>query len=101
MFYADITLRTGASVPFDADYDERAIYTVSGEIEISGDVFGPAQLLVFRPGDRITVRERTDARLHDTGWRAHGWASVHLVELRVLAEGSHRASEGRLEGRTV
>ena len=62
MFYADVALRAGAAVPLDADYDERAIYTVSGEIEISGDVFGPAQLLVFRPGDRITVRARADAR---------------------------------------
>lgn len=62
MFYADVALRAGTSVPLDPDYDERAIYTVSGEIEISGDVFGPAQLLVFRPGDRITVRAQTDAR---------------------------------------
>jgi redox-sensitive bicupin YhaK (pirin superfamily) len=62
MFYADVALGAGASVPLDPDYDERAIYTVSGDIEISGDVFGPAQLLVFRPGDRITIRARTDAR---------------------------------------
>src|ERR671920_2438698 len=55
MFYADVALRAGSSVPLDPDYDERAIYTVSGDIEISGDVFPPAQLLVFRPGDRITI----------------------------------------------
>ena len=35
-----------------SDY-QRAIYMV--------DVFGPAQLLVFRPGDRITIRAKTDA----------------------------------------
>src|SRR5919205_1111233 len=51
MFYADVVLRAGHSVPLDPAYEERAIYTVSGEIEIAGDVFGPAQLLVFRPGD--------------------------------------------------
>ena len=43
MFYADVALPAGASVPLDPDYDERAIYTVSGEIEISGDVFAPGQ----------------------------------------------------------
>ena len=58
----DVALQAEQLVPLDPDYDERAIYTVSGEIEISGDVFGPAQLLVFRPGDRITIRARTDAR---------------------------------------
>jgi redox-sensitive bicupin YhaK (pirin superfamily) len=62
MFYADVTLQAGASAPLDPDHEERAIYTVSGEIEISGDVFGPAQLLVFRPSDRITIRARSDAR---------------------------------------
>ena len=62
MFYADVALSAGASVPLDPHYDERAIYTVWGEIEISGDVFAPGQLLVFRPGDRITIRARTDAR---------------------------------------
>ena len=42
MFYADVALPVGAAVPLDADHEERAIYTVSGAIEIAGDVFGPA-----------------------------------------------------------
>ena len=62
MFYADVRLSLGASLPLDPEYEERAIYTVVGEVEIAGDVFGPAQLLVFRPGDRITIRARTNAR---------------------------------------
>lgn len=61
--YADVQLEAGASVPFDAHYEERGIYTVSGEIEIAGDRFGPGQLLVFKPGDRITVRATSSARL--------------------------------------
>ena len=67
MFYADISLSAGASVPLDPLYDERAVYTVAGEVEIAGDVFGPAQLLVFRPGDRITIRAKTDARFMALG----------------------------------
>ena len=39
----------------------RAIYIVSGEIEIAGDRFGPQKLLVFRPGDSITLRAATAA----------------------------------------
>jgi hypothetical protein len=31
----------GESMPLDPDYDERAIYTVWGEVEIAGDTFGP------------------------------------------------------------
>jgi redox-sensitive bicupin YhaK (pirin superfamily) len=64
---AEFLLGAGASVPLDPSYDERAIYTVSGEVEIAGDVFGPAQLLVFRPGDRITIRANRDARFMALG----------------------------------
>ncbi|GAB5373985.1 MAG: pirin family protein [Acuticoccus sp.] len=54
--FADIALDPGASVPIDADYEERALYTVRGNIEIGGVVHGPGALLVLRPGDTITVR---------------------------------------------
>lgn len=54
-FYAEAVLASGAVLPLDADYDERAIYVVAGEIDVGGQVFGPGRLLVFRPGDRISV----------------------------------------------
>ncbi len=61
-FYAEVILAPGAVLPLDADYDERAIYTVSGEIDIAGDVFAPGQLLIFKPGDRISILATTNAR---------------------------------------
>ena len=61
--FADALLAAGASLPLDADYEERAIYIVSGEVEISGDRFAEGRLLVFKPGDRITVKAVRDARL--------------------------------------
>ncbi|HYS49775.1 MAG TPA: pirin family protein [Xanthobacteraceae bacterium] len=60
--FADVTLKAGASLPVDADYDERAIYLVSGEIAIAGDRFGAGQLLVLRPGDRVTVDAASAAK---------------------------------------
>lgn len=62
MVYADVSLQAGAAFPLDPGFDERALYTVAGEIEVGGDVFAAAQLLVFRAGDRITIRARRDAR---------------------------------------
>jgi redox-sensitive bicupin YhaK (pirin superfamily) len=59
--FADVTLSAGATMPLDADAEERAIYTLSGEIDISGDRFGADRLLVFRPGDRLSVRAVSDA----------------------------------------
>ncbi|GIK79012.1 MAG: hypothetical protein DPW22_12230 [Alphaproteobacteria bacterium] len=54
--FADVALEAGASLPLDADYEERALYILSGELDIAGDRFGPDRLLVFRPGDAITIR---------------------------------------------
>lgn len=60
--YADAVMAAGSSMPLDAIYEERALYTVSGTVTIAGDDFGPGQLLVFKAGDAITIRAGTDAR---------------------------------------
>jgi len=62
MIYADVALEPGASVPVDATHEERGLYLVSGNVEISGDRFGPGQLLVLRTGDAISVKAATPAR---------------------------------------
>ena len=53
--YAEAVLSPGAILPLDADYEERAVYVVSGKIDIAGEEFGAGQLLVFKPGDRISI----------------------------------------------
>jgi len=61
--FAEAQLAAGASLPLDAAHEERAIYVVSGEIDVQGDRFAEGRLLVFRPGDRITITAATDARI--------------------------------------
>jgi redox-sensitive bicupin YhaK (pirin superfamily) len=62
-FYAEAVLAPGAVLPLDPDYDERAVYVVSGEIDITGQAFQAGRLLVFRPGDRISILATAQARL--------------------------------------
>jgi redox-sensitive bicupin YhaK (pirin superfamily) len=69
-FYVEVTLDAGATVPLDADHEERAIYVVDGEIEIAGERFEGPRLLIFRPGDRITVRATRPARMMFLGGAA-------------------------------
>lgn len=69
-FYVEVSLQAGRSVPLDADHEERAIYLVDGEIEIAGDRFEGPRLLIFRPGDRITVRATRPARMMFLGGAA-------------------------------
>jgi hypothetical protein len=68
--FADITLKAGASLPLDAEHEERAIYVVDGAIDIMDDRFDPGRLLVFRPGDRVTVSAVTDAHIVIVGGAA-------------------------------
>ncbi|CAA2139915.1 pirin family protein [Hyphomicrobium sp. ghe19] len=62
-FYAEAVLAPGAILPLDPDYDERAVYLASGRVDIGGQTFEGGQLLVFKPGDRISILAETNARL--------------------------------------
>ena len=63
LFYADVQLQAGAALPLPTEHEERGVYVAEGEIEIAGQVFAAARLLVFRPGDAITIRAKTQARV--------------------------------------
>ncbi|MGO4572027.1 pirin family protein [Microvirga sp. 2TAF3] len=69
-FYVEVALEAGMSAPLDADHEERAIYVVDGEVEIAGERFEGPRLLVFRPGDRITVRAVQTTRMMFLGGTA-------------------------------
>jgi redox-sensitive bicupin YhaK (pirin superfamily) len=63
MVYADAELAAGARLPLPDNHEDRAIYVLSGEIEIAGERFAAGQMMVFRPGDPITVTAVEPARL--------------------------------------
>ena len=54
-FYGDVTLAAGARVPLPDDHEDRGIYIVEGSISIAGQDFDAGRMMVFRPGDKITV----------------------------------------------
>jgi len=59
-FFGNIAMRAGATLPLDPSHEERALYVVDGTLDISGDTFEPGRLLVFKPGDRVTLKAATD-----------------------------------------
>lgn len=65
LVYVDIELAPGASFTIPAEYSERAIYTLSGQIVLEEDgSFEPEQLLLLKPKIDIVVRAgETGARL--------------------------------------
>ena len=54
-FYADVKLMPGSRLPMPDDHEDRGIYIVEGAITVAGQDFEAGQMMVFRPGDRITV----------------------------------------------
>lgn len=54
-FYLDVILQPGARFPMPDDHEDRGIYITQGAIEVAGDVFEAGRMLVFRPGDKISV----------------------------------------------
>ncbi|MGB1236170.1 MAG: pirin family protein [Planktomarina sp.] len=60
--YSDIAMTAGSKMPIDPTYEERALYTIEGEIEVTGHTYAPGQLLILRPGDAITVTAKSQAR---------------------------------------
>ena len=55
MFYADAVLAPGAKLPMPDNHEDRGVYVVGGEISVAGDTFEAGRMMVFRPGDAITL----------------------------------------------
>lgn len=56
MFYADVVLAAGATLPLPDDHEDRGIYVLEGGIAVAGDAFEAGRMIVFKPGDGISVK---------------------------------------------
>ena len=56
LFYGDVRLEQGASLPLPVDHEERGLYLVSGKIEIAGRVIEAGKLVSFKPRAEIVVK---------------------------------------------
>ena len=56
MFYVDAVLQPGAAIPLPDDHEDRGAYVVEGEVNVAGDSFAAGRMMVFRPGDAVSLR---------------------------------------------
>ncbi len=96
--YADLRLAPGASVKIPADAEERAIYTLEGEVAISGDVFPAERLLVFRPGDEIVVSSQGGAHFMLFGGASLG--SQRYIWWNFVSSSKERIEQAKQEWKT-
>ncbi|MER9318209.1 pirin family protein [Mesorhizobium sp. M0659] len=96
--YADLRLAPGASVKIPADAEERAIYTLDGDVSVSGDRFPAERLLVFRPGDEIVVSSERGAHFMLFGGASLG--SPRHIWWNFVSSSKERIEEAKQEWKT-
>jgi redox-sensitive bicupin YhaK (pirin superfamily) len=56
LFYADVTLAAEAAIPLPDDHEDRGVYILDGVVSVGGETFEAGHMMVFRPGDRLSLR---------------------------------------------
>lgn len=56
LFYADTLMEAGAQLPLPDDHEDRAVYVIEGSVSQGGQDYEAGRMLVFRPGDSISVK---------------------------------------------
>jgi redox-sensitive bicupin YhaK (pirin superfamily) len=100
--YADMDLQAGSRIPIPADIEERALYALSGTLEIGGISHAPMQLLILRPGDEITITAQTDCRVMLLGGAAmdgprHIWWNFVSSRKDRIEQAKQDWAQGRFE----
>ena len=56
MFYLDAVLQPGAAIPMPDNHEDRGVFVLEGSVETAGDSFDAGRMMVFRPGDRVSLK---------------------------------------------
>lgn len=96
--YADIRLAPGAAFRIPSDPEERAIYTLDGDVDILGDVFPADRLLVLRPGDEIVVSAPRGAHFMLFGGASLG--SKRYIWWNFVSSSKERIEQAKEEWKT-
>lgn len=68
--YADIVMKAGASIPIDADADERGVIVALGSATLDGQPLLRHSLHILAPGAAMTLKAQSDARVMLLGGEA-------------------------------
>jgi redox-sensitive bicupin YhaK (pirin superfamily) len=97
--YADIEVLPGGRFHIPPTTEERAIYTLRGNVGIGGEVFPPDRLLAFRPGDDIVVQAGPDGA-HFMLFGGAALGSKRYVWWNFVSSSKERIEQAKEEWRT-
>lgn len=98
--YADIDLAPGASVPIDAEADERAVVVALGDATLDGEPLDRHTLYILAPGRAMTLASASGARVMLLGGEAfatprHVWWNFVSSRRDRINAAKHDWKEGR------
>ncbi|MEF0939520.1 pirin family protein [Rhizobium sp. BR 362] len=97
--YVDLQLKPGVKFPFGPGHEERAVYILSGSLIVAGDRFEQDQLLVFRPGDAITL-ETAEKGCHLMLFGGAALNSKRYIWWNFVSSSKERIEKAKEEWRT-
>lgn len=72
-FYLEVIVQPGAHFPLPDDHEHHWLKATEGAVEIAGDLFDAGRMMVFRPGDPISVQAGSRGARDGAGRRDHEW----------------------------
>ena len=96
MFYAHWVLQEGVTASLPAEYPERAAYVAQGSVEVDGHTYHAGQMLVFAPGDAISVTAVTTAIVMLLGGEPVG---PRFIDWNFVASSKERIEQAKADWR--
>ncbi len=100
MFYLGVEATSGADIPLPDDHIERALYITEGGVEVDGETFENATMLVFKPSSAPRIKATGVSKLMLLGGAPLGkrliwWNLVAVTRERIdRAKADWKASAG-------
>jgi redox-sensitive bicupin YhaK (pirin superfamily) len=96
MFYVHAQVAAGARLELPREYPERAVYVVSGEVEIGGQTLHVGQMLVFGRDDGAVIQAQTTALLMLLGGEPAG---QRFIEWNFVSSSQERIAQAKADWR--
>ncbi len=91
IFYLGVEAAAGADIPLP-DYEERALYVVSGCVSIDGEEYGAGKMVVFTPGAAPTINAAVPSRLMLLGGAPLG---KRIIWWNLVASSQERINQAK------
>jgi redox-sensitive bicupin YhaK (pirin superfamily) len=96
LFYLHLQLQAGAQTQLPNEYSERALYVVSGSVQVDGRPYGAGQMLVFSKGVDAVVTANAETVAMALGGEPVG---ERFIEWNFVASSKERIEQAKADWR--